>query len=164
MISITTMLPEHWEAVKTIYEDGIATGNATFQTAAPGWQEWDDAHLKSCRIIATENNEVLGWAALSPVSSRCVYAGVAEVSVYVATNARGKKVGSLLLKELINQSEENGIWTLQSGIFPENKASISLHEKNGFRIMGYRERIGKMGNVWRDNLILERRSVTVGID
>lgn len=158
------MLPQHWEAEKTIYEEGIATGNATFQTAAPGWQEWDDAHLKSCRIIATENNEVLGWAALSPVSSRCVYAGVAEVSVYVATNARGKKVGSLLLKELINQSEENGIWTLQSGIFPENKASISIHEKNGFRIIGYRERIGKMGNIWRDNLILERRSNTVGID
>jgi L-amino acid N-acyltransferase YncA len=164
MITITTMLPQHWEAVKTIYEEGIATGNATFETTSPGWQEWDDAHLKSCRIIATENSEVLGWAALTPVSSRCVYAGVAEVSVYVATNARGKKVGSLLLKELINQSEKNGIWTLQSGIFPENKASISIHEKNGFRIIGYRERIGKMGNVWRDNLILERRSNTVGID
>jgi L-amino acid N-acyltransferase YncA len=164
MITITTMLPQHWEAVKTIYEEGIATGNATFQTAAPGWQEWDDAHLKSCRIIATENNEVLGWAALSPVSGRCVYAGVAEVSVYVAANARGKNIGSLLIKELISQSEQNGIWTLQSGIFPENKASISIHEKNGFRIMGYRERIGKMSNVWRDNLILERRSNTVGID
>lgn len=158
------MLPQHWEAVKTIYEEGIATGNATFQTAAPSWQEWDNAHVKTCRIIATENNEVLGWAALTPVSSRCVYAGVAEVSVYVATNARGKNIGSLLLKELINQSEQNGIWTLQSGIFPENKASISMHEKNGFRIIGYKERIGKMGNIWRDNISLERRSNKIGID
>ena len=158
------MLPQHWEAVKTIYEEGIATGNATFQTAAPSWQEWDNAHIKTCRIIATENNEVLGWAALTPVSSRCVYAGVAEVSVYVAANVRGKNIGSLLLRELINQSEQNDIWTLQSGIFPENQASISMHEKNGFRIIGYREKIGKMGNVWRDNISLERRSSKIGID
>ena len=158
------MLPQHWGAVKTIYEEGIATGNATFQTAAPGWQEWDNAHVKTCRIIATENNEVLGWAALTPVSGRCVYAGVAEVSVYVATNARGKNIGSLLLKELITQSEQNGIWTLQSGIFPENKASISIHEKCGFRIIGFRERIGKMGNIWRDNVFMERRSLIVGVD
>ncbi len=156
------MLPQHWEAVKTIYEEGIATGNATFQTAAPSWQQWDNAHVKTCRLIATANNEVLGWAALTPVSSRCVYAGVAEVSVYVAANARGKNIGSLLLQELINQSEQNDIWTLQSGIFPENKASISMHEKNGFRIIGYRERIGKMGNIWRDNISLERRSSKVG--
>ena len=164
MIAITTMLPQHWEAVKTIYEEGIATGNATFQTTAPSWQEWDNAHVKTCRIIATENNEVLGWAALTPVSSRCVYAGVAEVSVYIAANARGKNIGSLLLKELIHQSEQNGYWTLQSGIFPENKASISMHKKNGFRIIGYRERIGKMGNVWRDSISLERRSNKIGID
>lgn len=158
------MLPQHWEAIKTIYEEGIATGNATFQTAAPSWQEWDNTHVKTCRIIATENNEVLGWAALTPVSSRCVYSGVAEVSVYVAANARGKNIGSLLLQALINESEQNGIWTLQSGIFPENKASISMHEKNGFRIIGYRERIGKMGNIWRDNISLERRSNKIGID
>lgn len=158
------MLPQHWEAVKTIYEEGIATGNATFQTTAPGWEDWDNTHLKTCRIIATENSEVLGWAALTPVSSRCVYAGVAEVSVYVADRARGKNIGSLLLQALINESEENGIWTLQSGIFPENKASISIHEKNGFRIIGYRERIGKMGNVWRDNIALERRSNKIGTD
>lgn len=158
------MLPQHWEAVKTIYEEGIATGNATFQTAAPSWQEWDNAHVKTCRIIATENNEVLGWAALTPASSRCVYAGVAEVSVYVASNARGKNIGSMLLQELINQSEQDGIWTLQSGIFPENKASISMHEKNGFRIIGYREKIGKMGNIWRDNISLERRSNKIGIN
>lgn len=135
-----------------------------FKLLPPSWQEWDNAHLKICRIIATENNEVLGWAALTPVSSRCVYAGVAEVSVYVAANARGKNIGSLLLQALINESEQNGIWTLQSGIFPENKASISMHEKNGFRIIGYRERIGKMGNVWRDNISLERRSNKIGID
>lgn len=158
------MLPQHWEAVKTIYEEGIATGNATFQTSAPGWEDWDNAHLKTCRIIATADDEVLGWAALTPVSSRCVYAGVAEVSVYVAGRARGKNIGSLLLQALINESEQNGIWTLQSGIFPENKASISIHEKNGFRIIGYRERIGKMGNVWRDNIALERRSNIIGTD
>jgi phosphinothricin acetyltransferase len=164
MITITTMLPEHWEEVKTIYEEGIASGNATFQTAAPAWQEWDNAHVKTCRIVATANGEVLGWAALTPVSGRCVYAGVAEVSVYVASRARGKNIGSMLLEELISQSEENGFWTLQSGIFPENKASISIHEKNGFRIIGYREKIGKMGDVWRDNIFLERRSNKVGKD
>jgi L-amino acid N-acyltransferase YncA len=163
MITITTMLPKHWEAVKIIYEEGIATGNATFQQAAPGWDDWDNAHLKTCRLIATENNEVLGWAALSPVSSRCVYAGVAEVSVYVTANARGKNIGSLLLKELITESEKSGYWTLQSGVFPENKQSIAIHEKNGFRIIGYREKIGKMGDVWRDNISLERRSTIVGI-
>ena len=163
MITITTMLPQHWEAVKIIYEEGIATGNATFQQATTGWNDWDNAHVKTCRLIAIENNEVLGWAALSPVSSRCVYAGVAEVSVYVAANARGKNIGSNLLKELITESEKNGYWTLQSGIFPENKQSIAIHEKNGFRIIGYRERIGKMGDVWRDNIYLERRSTTIGI-
>lgn len=162
MITISTMLPQHWEAVKAIYEQGIATGNATFQTTAPSYQSWDDAHIKTCRLIATLNNETVGWAALSAVSSRCVYEGVAEVSVYVATNARGKNVGSMLLQELITQSEQNNFWTLQSGIFPENKASIALHEKHGFRVLGYREKIGKMGNLWRDTIIMERRSKTVG--
>ena len=163
-MTITTMLTDHWDAVKIIYEQGIDTGNATFETAAPSWQAWDNAHLKTCRIIAIENDEVLGWAALTPVSSRCVYAGVAEVSVYVAANARGKNVGSRLLHELISQSEQDGIWTLQSGIFPENNASIAIHEKNGFRIIGYRERIGKMGDIWRDNILMERRSSKMGID
>lgn len=158
------MLPQHWEAVKTIYEQGIATGNATFQTTAPTYQSWDDAHIKTCRLVATLNNEIVGWAALTAVSSRCVYEGVAEVSVYVATNARGKNVGSMLLQELIKQSEQHNFWTLQSGIFPENKASIAIHEKNGFRHIGYREKIGKMGNHWRDNVIMERRSKTVGIN
>lgn len=164
MIDIITMLPNHWEAVKTIYEEGIATGNATFQTTVPTWQDWDAAHVSTCRFVAIENNEVLGWAALTAVSSRCVYAGVAEVSVYVAANARGKKNGSSLLQALVIESERNGFWTLQAGIFPENKQSIVIHEKNGFRVVGYREKIGKMKNVWRDNLFLERRSLVVGID
>jgi len=164
MITISTMLPQHCETVKTIYEEGIATGNATFQTSAPNWQQWDDAHVKNCRLVATENNKVLCRAALTPVSGRCVNAGVAEVSVYIAANTKGKNIGSLLLQELIHQSEQNGIWTLQSGISPENKASISLHKKNGFRIIGYRQRIGKMANTWRDNISLERRSNKIGID
>jgi len=164
MIEITAMLREHWEAVKTIYEEGIATGNATFQTVAPTWEEWDTSHIATCRFVAIENKEVLGWAALTAVSGRCVYAGVAEVSVYVAAKARGKKIGSLLLQALVTESEKNGYWTLQSGIFPENKQSIYIHEKNGFRVVGYREKIGKMKNVWRDNVFLERRSTTVGVD
>ena len=157
------MLPQHWEAVKTIYEQGIATGNATFQTTASTYQSWDEGHIKTCRLVATLNNEIVGWAALSAVSSRCVYGGVAEVSVYIATDSRGKSIGSMLLQELIKQSEQNNFWTLQSGIFPENKASIALHEKHGFRILGYREKIGKMDNLWRDTVIMERRSKTVGI-
>ena len=164
MITISTMLPQHWEAVKTIYEQGIATGNATFQTTAPSYQSWDDAHIKTCRLVATLNNEIVGWAALTAVSSRCVYEGVAEVSVYIATNARGKNIGSTLLQELITKSEQHNFWTLQSGIFPENKASIAIHEKNGFRHIGYREKISKMDNLWRDNVIMERRSTIIGIN
>ena len=164
MIAITAMFPQHWEAVKKIYEEGIATGNATFQTSAPEWQEWDAAHVATCRFVAIENDEVLGWAALTAVSGRCVYAGVAEVSVYVAANARGKKIGSSLLEILVRESEKNSFWTLQSGIFPENKSSIVMHENNGFRVVGYREKIGKMKNVWRNNVFLERRSAVVGID
>ena len=158
------MLPQHWEAVKKIYEEGIATGNATFQTNSPKWQEWDAAHVETCRFVAIENDEVVGWAALTAVSGRCVYAGVAEVSVYVAGNVRGKKIGSALLQVLVSESEKNGFWTLQSGIFPENKPSIVMHEKSGFRIVGYREKIGKMKDVWRDNVFLERRSAVVGVD
>ena len=158
------MLPQHWEAVKKIYEEGIATGNATFQTNSPKWQEWDAAHVETCRFVAIENDEVVGWAALTAVSGRCVYAGVAEVSVYVAGNVRGKKIGSALLQVLVSESEKNGFWTLQSGIFPENKPSIVMHEKSGFRIVGYREKIGKMKDVWRDNVFLERRSAVVGTE
>lgn len=156
------MLPEHWDAVKRIYEEGIATGNATFQTSAPSWEEWNKDHLTTARFIAVDNQEILGWAALTPVSGRCVYAGVAEVSVYVATVAHGKGVGTILLKALIAAGEANNLWTLQSGVFPENLASIKLHEANGFRIIGIREKIGKMHGVWRDTVLLERRSKVVG--
>lgn len=163
-MEIGILKASHWEAIKKIYEEGIATRNATFQTSAPSWEDWDGSHVEKCRLVATENGTVLGWAALAAVSGRCVYAGVAEVSVYVAEKARGKHVGSALLKALIVESEKQGFWTLQSGIFPENKQSIAIHEKNGFRIMGYRERIGKMDNVWRDNILLERRSQVIGVD
>jgi len=156
------MKPSNWETVKEIYEDGIATGNATFQQSAPTWEEWNNSHFQHSRIVAKEGNEILGWAALTPVSGRCVYAGVAEVSVYVSDKARGKGLGKKLLQKLIEESEANGIWTLQAGIFPENTPSIKIHEGCGFRIFGTRERIGKMDGVWRDTLVLERRSKTVG--
>lgn len=158
------MLPRHWEAVKRIYEEGIATGNATFETRAPAWEAWDEGHLKHSRLVAVEDDNVLGWAALSPVSGRCVYSGVAEASVYIAANARGKGVGKVLLQHLVDESEKNGIWTLTAGIFPENESSLALHKKHGFRVMGIRERIGKMNNVWRDTVQLERRSNKVGIE
>ncbi len=158
------MKPSDWEAVKEIYEEGIATGNATFQQSAPCWDEWNNSHLQHSRIVAKEDNIVLGWAALTPVSGRCIYAGVAEVSVYVSDKARGKGLGKQLLQKLIEESEANGIWTLQAGIFPENTPSIKIHEAGGFRIFGTRERIGKMNGVWRDNLQLERRSKIVGIN
>jgi L-amino acid N-acyltransferase YncA len=162
-MQIEILLPEHWPPVKTIYEEGIATGNATFQTAAPGWEEWDAAHLKNSRLVAIENDKVLGWAALTPVSGRCVYAGVAEVSVYVAAAARGKGIGKKLLQALIESGEKNNLWTLQAGIFPENQSSIKIHEDCGFRIVGKRERIGKMNSIWRDTILLERRSTVTGI-
>ena len=157
------MLPDHWEDVKTIYEDGIATGNATFQMSAPEWEEWNSSHLRPCRLIAVDNNKLIGWAALTPVSGRCVYAGVAEVSVYVAAEERGKGVGKLLLQTLITESEKNNLWTLQAGIFPENIASIKVHEACGFRLVGKRERIGKMNGKWRDTILLERRSNVTGV-
>jgi len=148
-------------AVLEIYRQGIATGNATFETETPSWEKWTAAHLPHSRIVARNGASVLGWAALSPVSSRCVYAGVAEVSIYIAEEARGLGVGRALLEELIRQSENNGLWTLQAGIFPENEASIRLHKSCGFREVGRRERIGKLGDRWRDTVLLERRSTTV---
>jgi L-amino acid N-acyltransferase YncA len=161
---IVKMHPENWNDVKRIYEEGIATGNATFQTEAPSWEEWNRSHLLSCRLIAVENTDVLGWAALTPVSGRCVYAGVAEVSVYIAATARRKGVGKKLLEALIKESEKNDLWTLQAGIFPENEASIKIHEECGFRLIGRREKIGKMNGKWRDTLLFEKRSSVIGVE
>jgi phosphinothricin acetyltransferase len=162
-MTITNLTERHWPEVRAIYESGIATGNATFQTEAPGWEDWDKGHVKTCRLVALESDRVLGWAALSPVSGRCVYAGVAEVSVYIHPEARGKGIGQKLLSALIEESEQNNFWTLQAGIFPENTSSVSIHEKLGFRQVGRREKIGQMKGVWRDTLLLERRSATVGV-
>ena len=146
-----------------IYLEGIATGNATFEQSAPEWDEWHAGHLAAARIVArSDGGDVLGWAALSPVSSRCVYAGVAEVSVYVAESARRRGVGRALLERLIADSEAEGIWTLQAGMFPENVASFLLHQDAGFRIVGNRERLGQMNGRWRDVLLMERRSEVAG--
>ena len=163
MIIIEKMLPRHWPEVKSIYEDGIASGNATFETTSPSWNDWNNAHLQQCRLIAKQEDTILGWAALSTVSGRCVYAGVAEVSVYICQSARGRGIGKQLLNSLVLESEENNLWTLQAGIFPENLASIKIHQYCGFRIIGNRERIGKMNGIWRDTLLLERRSIKTGI-
>lgn len=157
-VAITPLTPADWPAVRAIYLEGIATGQATFETAAPEWSQWDASHRADCRLIAREGDQVLGWAALSPVSGRCVYGGVAEVSVYVAAEARGRGVGTALLRALVEASEAAGIWTLQAGIFPENEASVALHQSRGFRVVGRRERLGQLHDVWRDVLLLERRS------
>ena len=155
---------DHWPAVRAIYEAGIATGNATFETQAPTWEAWDKSHLEHSRLVAlSTDGTVLGWAALSPVSSRCVYGGVAELSIYIAATARGQGVGQQLLQALIQASEANGIWTLQAGTFAENAASIGLHTQAGFRLIGYRERIGQHHGVWRNTVQMERRSPTVGL-
>lgn len=171
--SIIPMQPEHWPAVREIYREGIATGNATFETETPDWEKWDSRHRKDCRLVATAplasstststQVTVLAWAALSQVSIRKVYAGVAEVSVYVAAAARGRGLGKALLAEIVRQAEANGLWTLQAGIFPENIASLTLHKSCGFREVGVRRRIGKLGGAWRDVILLERRSSKVGV-
>ncbi len=164
-MKISTLQLAHYPDLKRIYELGIATGNATFETSAPTWESWDKAHLDKARLVAiNENENVLGWAALTIVSGRCVYAGVAEVSVYVHPDAQGKGIGKKLLEALIRESEKENLWTLQAGIFPENTASLKIHEQCGFRKVGYREKIGKMNNVWRDTVLLERRSSLIGID
>lgn len=163
-IIIREMVADDWRSVEEIYKQGIETGNATFQHDTPTWAEWDKGHLQICRFVAVLDNEIIGWAALSPVSSRCVYGGVAEVSIYISNKARGQKIGTSLLDYLIEESEKNNFWTLQSGIFPENRASIRLHESLGFRMIGYREKIGCMNGVWRDTVLMERRSTKVGID
>ena len=159
------MTPDDWPNVRAIYLEGIATGNATFETDAPSWEAWDRAHVADPRLVARDaDGSVLGWAAVTPVSGRCVYAGVADLSVYVSAAARGRGVGRALLTTLIQSSDRAGIWTLQAGIFPENAPSLALHRACGFRDVGRRERIGKMHGVWRDVLLLERRSVSAGID
>jgi L-amino acid N-acyltransferase YncA len=162
-MEIKPILEKDYPAIAEIYLQGIATGYATFQTEAPKWEAWDKSHLSFCRLGAFENDDMLGWAALSPVSSRCVYSGIAEVSIYVASSERGNGIGKKLFAQLIKESEENDLWTLQSGIFPENICSIKLHEELGFRKIGYREKIGSMNGVWRDNVIMERRSKIVGV-
>lgn len=162
---IDEMSGADWEQVRRIYLEGIATGHATFETAAPEWAAWDAGHLPHSRLVARSAEGVKGWAALSPVSSRVVYGGVAEVSVYVGTSYRGEGLGRALLEALIESSERNGIWTLQAGIFPENRSSVALHKRCGFREVGRRERIGKVqGKGWQDTLLLERRSRLVGVD
>ena len=156
------MTAEDWPRVRAIYEEGIATGQATFETEAPSWEQWDSAHLPNGRVVAREGVRLLGWGALSPLSRRQCYAGVAEASVYVSGSARGRGVGRALLEHLIAASEAQGIWTLQGATFPENTASLRLQERCGFRIVGRRERIAMMNGVWRDTVLTERRSGKVG--
>ena len=161
-IEIRSLRNEDWALVASIYLQGIETGNATFESDLPSWDHWDRSHSKSCRIVACLNGEIAGWAALSPVSIRQVYSGVAEVSVFVSDQYKGLKIGTMLLDNLVSMSENEGFWTLQASIFPENRPSISLHEKLGFRIVGIRERIGKMNSIWRDTVLMERRSNNSG--
>ena len=158
------MTEKHWPTVREIYLAGIATGNATFETGVPEWDEWDAKHLGFARLVALVDREVKGWAALSAVSTRKVYQGVAENSVYVAPAAKGLGLGRLLLERLIAESEANGIWTLQNSIFPENIASIRLHRSCGFREVGHRERIAQLNGVWRNTIFMERRSPVAGTD
>lgn len=160
-MKIRDLRPDDWPAVRAIYDEGIRGGDATFETEAPSWQRWDAAHPE-LRLAAEQDGAIVGWAALSPVSDRCCYEGVGEVSVYVAEAARGAGVGRALLDALVERSEQAGYWTLNAGVFPENKASIRLHEACGFREVGVRERLGELRGVWRDVVLLERRSTLVG--
>lgn len=162
---IEEMSTGDWPEVRAIYMEGMATNLATFETSTPSWEDWDNNHLASCRLVARlSQGGVIGWAALAPVSRRHVYRGVAESSVYVAEKSRGSGVGRALLEGLISSSERSGIWTLQAGILAENQASIELHRRCGFREVGRRERIGQLHHAWRDVILMERRSETVGID
>lgn len=161
-VELKAMLPEHWDMVRFIYERGIATGNATFQTAAPAsWDEWDKGHLLHSRFVAVAGGKVVGWVALSPTSARHCYRGVCEISIYIDDAFQGKGIGSALMKAVIRSSEEHGIWSLYASTFPENKASIGLHQKFGFRVIGYREKIAEHHGVWRDTVLLERRSKVI---
>jgi phosphinothricin acetyltransferase len=161
---IREMTPEDWGQASIIYAEGIATGNSTFETQVPSYDLWSSRHIPCFSIVACEGGTVLGWGALSPYSARRVYAGVAEASIYVGQECRGRGVGTALLRALIERSEDGGFWTLQAGIFPENRASLSICKKLGFREVGIRRRLGRMNGVWRDVLLLERRSDRTGID
>jgi phosphinothricin acetyltransferase len=162
-VKITEMADDDWPEVQQLYQEGIATGNATFEPEAPDWEEWNRSHLTACRFVGRAGDQILGWGALSPVSSRCVYTGVAEVSVYVAAVAWGRGIGTALLRQLVEASERAGIWTLQAGIFPENEASLALHEACEFRQVGRRERLGQLHGCWRDVILMERRSRVAGV-
>jgi L-amino acid N-acyltransferase YncA len=158
--TIEQMKVTDWEQVRSIYLEGIAAGHSTFETEAPSWEKWDEGHHQFARLVVRDGDKILGWAALSPVSKRTVYRGVAELTVYVTESARGQGVGRALLEALIKESENNGIWTLQGSIFPENTASINLHLACGFREVGRRERIARLNGIWRDTLLFERRAIS----
>jgi len=162
-VIVEPMTEQDWPAVRAIYVQGIEFGDATFETAAPDWTHWNAEHLVACRLVARCRGEVAGWAALSPVSSRQAYAGVAEASLYIAAHARGRGVGSKLMAALIDASERAGIWTLHSSTFPENAASLALQRRYGFRVIGTREKIGRHQGRWRDTVLLERRSRVTGV-
>ncbi len=164
-LTIRAMLPDDWPAVRAIYMEGIASGISTFEVEAPDWENWDKAHRQNCRLVAiSPENQILGWAALSQTSKRPAYHGVAEVSIYIGERARGKGVGKVLLSRLVDESELDGIWTLQAGIMAVNEASIRLHTACGFRMVGLRERVSKMNGIWHDTVLMERRSLIVGLD
>jgi L-amino acid N-acyltransferase YncA len=160
-VTIGDLRPEHWPEVARIYAHGIDTGIATFESAVPSWERWNDTHLAEHRFVALRDDVVVGWVAVSPVSDRCVYGGVVENSVYVAESARGVGVGKLLLERMVASTEQAGIWTIQTGIFPENDASLHVHQRVGFEVVGRRKRLGKLNGIWRDVLLLERRSPVV---
>ena len=164
-IYVRPLTPEDWPAVAEIYRQGIESGNATFETEVPGWENWDAARSPECRLVAEARGEVIGFAALSPVSGRCVYGGVREAMVYIAESARGRGVGGRVLARLVEETEAHGIWTLQAGIFPENAASIRIFERAGFNILGTHERLGRFHDGrWRDVVFMERRSEVAGVD
>jgi len=156
-LTLRALLPQDWTDVRRIYQEGISSGNSTFQTEAPTWEQWDASHLQACRLVAVMGDAIVGWAVLAAISARPVYRGVAEVSVYVAAAAHGQGVGSALMRELVAASESHGFWTLQAGIFAENTASLALHCRAGFRRVGHRERMGQLHGVWRDVVLMERR-------
>ncbi|MEM7106322.1 MAG: N-acetyltransferase family protein [Bacteroidota bacterium] len=160
-MTIRPLLPSDWPKVESIYLEGIATNNATFETSSPGWARWDKSHLPACRFVAEIDGEIAGWVAISPVSDRCVYGGVGETSIYIGNRFQGRGLATALMKKVIKASEDEGLWTLMAATFPENEPSIKLHQKVGFRIIGVREKIGKHYGKWRDTVLMERRSEVI---